>query len=369
MDFKKDYSTYQVEDFAADALFRAWVLGNDPQIHAYWRYWLLENADKKQIVGDAQQLLKTVQNIQPPVSEIEVQEGVEQILDKINTVNDTQYGRIVNMRKPFWIALAATLTLLIVVCLWFFNKKKPVDTEGGILTKIEDTKKAYMPNLLTTSNTQRQPLVITLSDGSVVTLEKGSQLSYPSIFDADKREVTLEGEAFFEITKDQSKPFLVHAQGVMTKVLGTSFRIKAFDKNVKVLVKTGKVAVFTQNDEKETESEKQAIVLTPNQEVEYRSASNRFNKSIQVKPILLTTPAKMKELYFNDTPIPIVFNALAEAYGIEIIYDAEILHNCIITTSLTDEPLFEKLTIICKTIGASYREIDAKIIVTGRGCK
>ena len=365
MDFKKDYSAFNAEDFAADELFRAWVLGNNAQIQAYWRYWLLENPHKKEIVGDAQNILKAVQESQPPVSEIEVNEGVEQILAQIKKVNSPKPMRIIHKRKFFLIGLAATLTLLITSSLWFFYQKKGADTEGGVWVQTVKT----IPILLEASNPQRQPLAVTLSDGSVVTLERGSRLTYPSVFDADKREVTLIGEAFFEITKNPSKPFLVHAQGVMTKVLGTSFRIKAFDKNVKVLVNTGKVAVFTQNDEKETESEKQAIVLTPNQEVEYKSETNRFSKAIQAQPTLLTTPTKMKELYFNDTPIPIVFNALAEAYGIEIIYDEETLHNCIITTSLTDEPLFEKLTIICKTIGASYREIDAKIIVTGRGCK
>ena len=366
MDFKKDYSPFKAEDFAADDLFRAGVLGNDPQIVAFWRYWLLENPHKKDAILAAQNILKAVHAIQPIVSDMEINEGVAEILAKINTTVATQPIRLI-WRKPFVIAIAATLTLLISIPLWLFYAKKPIYTEGSPSTVLEEKGKAII--WLESVNAQRQPLQVNLNDGSVVTLEKDSRLSYPNIFEGDKREVTLLGEAFFEITKNPSKPFLVHAQGVMTKVLGTSFRIRAFDKNVKVLVKTGKVAVFTQNNDKETDAEKQAIVLTPNQEVAYESASNRFNKAIQETPTLLVTPTKMKELYFNDTPIPIVLNALAEAYGIEIIYDEDALHNCIITTSLTDEPLFEKLTIICKTIGASYRELDAKIIVSGRGCK
>ena len=379
MDFNKDYSRYTSADFATDELFRAWVFSNDPQIHAFWKYWVLENSTKQKEILEAQNLLKTVQANQPVVSDSEINEGVENILTKINDGHDAKPVRIVPFRKYFLIGMAATFALLVVGGLWFLstqNSKLKTFTEGVEIVETkqvqkqeEQTNKANTLNLIESVNKQRQPLTVNLPDGSIVSLEKGSRLKYPANFETDKREVFLEGEAFFEVTKNPLKPFLVHAQGVMTKVLGTSFRVKAFDKNVKVQVKTGKVAVFTQGTQKEMDSEKQAIVLTPNQEVVYESASNRFNKAIQELPVLLVTPTKMKELYFNDTPMPIVLNALAEAYGVEIIYDEDILHNCIITTSLTDEPLFEKLTIICKTMGATYRELDAKIIVTGRGCK
>ena len=124
MDFKKDYSAFNAEDFAADELFRAWVLGDDAQIQAFWRYWLLENPHKKEIVGDAQNILKAVQESQPPVSEIEVDEGVEQILAQIKKVNNPKPMRIIHKRKFFLIGLAATLTLLITSSLWFFYQKK-----------------------------------------------------------------------------------------------------------------------------------------------------------------------------------------------------------------------------------------------------
>lgn len=369
MDFEKDYSHFKAADFATDELFRAWVEGNNPQINAFWKYWLLENADKKQEIDEALYLLKSVLDAQPIISEMEVKEGIEGILTRINTVENNQATKIIDFKKYFLIGIAATLGLLVLGGFWFLNSAKPLNTEGGQSVAGTVLKKSDSNTLLEIVNNQRQTRVINLSDGSVVTLERGSRLKYPAVFQNDKREVYLEGEAFFSIAKAPEKPFLVHAQGIMTKVLGTSFRIKAFDKNVKVQVKTGKVAVFTDNKEKESESEKQAIVLTPNQQAEYQSSLNRFNKSVQEVPNLLITDVKIKDLYFDDAPVPTILNALKEAYGIDIIYDEETLHNCIITTSLTDEPLFEKLTIICKTIGATYRELDAKIIITGRGCR
>jgi ferric-dicitrate binding protein FerR (iron transport regulator) len=377
MDFNKEYTHYKAADFATDELFRAYVLGNDPKVHAFWRYWSLENPHKVSELERARRLLEDVWANQADISEEEINDELEKIQVRIqaSSVKTEKIKRFSFFKRRFIMGIAASLVLMSAIGFWFYHQKTTENTEGGTLTdfvsvhKKENTKgTAYIQE---TVNQQRQPLVITLADGSKVTLEQGSKLKYPDSFDADKREVTLEGEAFFEITKNPLKPFLVHARGVMTKVLGTSFRIKAFDKNVKVLVKTGKVAVFTQNEgkEKEAESEKQAIVLTPNQQVTYETASNRFNKSVQEVPILLVKDIKIKDLYFDDAPVASVLNALKDAYGIDIIFDEDILQNCYITTSLTDEPLFEKLTIICKTIGATYRELDAKIIVTGRGCR
>lgn len=375
MDFNKEYAHYKAADFATDELFRAFVLGNDPKVHAFWRYWSLENPHKVPELKEARRLLEDIWANQADISDEEINDELEKIQMRIQTpsVKTEKTTPFLFFNRRFIMGIAASLFLMSAVGFWFYHQKITKNTEGGTLTdfvyahKKENTKGTA--HIQETINEHRQPLAITLNDGSKVILEQGSKLKYPDSFDADKREVTLEGEAFFEITKNPSKPFLVHARGVMTKVLGTSFRIKAFDKNVKVLVKTGKVAVFTQNEEHETESEKQAIVLTPNQQVTYETASNRFNKSVQEIPVLLVKDIKIKDLYFDDAPVATVLNALKDAYGIDIIFDEDILQNCYITTSLTDEPLFEKLTIICKTIGATYRELDAKIIVTGRGCK
>ena len=86
---------------------------------------------------------------------------------------------------------------------------------------------------------------MTLHDGSTVILEPGGEVRYNEKF-LNTREVYLSGDAFFEVTKDASRPFLVYANEITTKVLGTSFRIKAKqgEKEIVVAVKTGKVSVM-----------------------------------------------------------------------------------------------------------------------------
>jgi hypothetical protein len=90
---------------------------------------------------------------------------------------------------------------------------------------------------------QEKVLNYTLPDGTKVSLNRGSKISYPSTFEGQTREITLQGEAFFDVAHDAQHPFIIHAQGADIKVLGTSFNVNAYSKQVKVWVKTGKVQV------------------------------------------------------------------------------------------------------------------------------
>ena len=89
-----------------------------------------------------------------------------------------------------------------------------------------------------------------LEDGSIIWLKGNSSLTYPEHFVNATREVSLIGEALFEVAKDASHPFVVHSNGMNTKVLGTSFNIRPIGNHVEVVVFTGKVAVSLANSSK-----------------------------------------------------------------------------------------------------------------------
>lgn len=84
---------------------------------------------------------------------------------------------------------------------------------------------------------------VVLPDNSHVWLREGSSLRYPASFGDDRRKVSLKGEAFFEVTKDPAKPFLVEASCVEVQVLGTSFNVNSAAEDASVYVSTGKVQV------------------------------------------------------------------------------------------------------------------------------
>lgn len=110
---------------------------------------------------------------------------------------------------------------------------------------------------------------LVLSDGSTVWLNAGSKLSYPDVFTGDKRVVSLEGEAFFDIARHVDMPFYVHAGKVTVKVLGTKFDVKAYqgDAGVSTTLISGKVQVML-DDEPDKK-----IILTPNEKLTVMNAA------------------------------------------------------------------------------------------------
>jgi hypothetical protein len=219
-------------------------------------------------------------------------------------------------------------------------------------------------------NNSNAPLSIKLEDGSVIALAKNAKLSYPKHFEPNKRQVFLSGEAFFEITKNPQKPFYVYSNEVITKVLGTSFTIKAFEDSPEVIVsvKTGKVSVFHQNKIAFADPEEKALIITPNQQIVFARKEESLTKSLVERPILIKDLSQLPEQNFEDKPVSEVLKAIEQAYGVHIIYDAEQLSHCIITTTLANESLYSKLDIMCKTIGASYKIVDAQIVIQSMGC-
>ncbi len=289
----------------------------------------------------------------------------EKIWQKIH-LNTQHSVKILPMQQRLiWrYMVAASLALGISFGLYFFIKvqNKPqisIKTQSGILNQ---------------RNTSDKIISLTFEDGSRIDLSPNAELSYPKHFGADKREVTLKGEAFFQIAKDPLKPFFVYANQTITKVLGTSFTIQALDneKTVTVLVKTGKVSVYTAapraNKHNNNDPETQGVVVTPNQKAIFDLKREDIQKAVVEKPVLLIPALKIEDFIFTDAPVSTIFEAMEKAYGIDIMYDEELLKNCTVTTSLTDVAMFEKLKIICSAIGATYKEIDAQIVITAKGC-
>ncbi|WP_278021700.1 FecR family protein [Flavobacterium ginsengisoli] len=184
----------------------------------------------------------------------------------------------------------------------------------------------------------------------------------------------LSGEGFFEISKNPKKPFFVYANEIVTRVVGTSFRIKAYpdQQNVEVLVRTGKVKVKSNDLVRTTENKE--IVLLPNQALRFARKELVFNKitNITEDPILVNSVRNIEQLSFEFTDIPVaqILETIEQAYLVDIDFPHEKLKDCRLTTSLSDQPLAEKLKIICKSIGndTNYEMNGNQIVITTSGC-
>jgi transmembrane sensor len=215
----------------------------------------------------------------------------------------------------------------------------------------------------TTSTAQQ----FTLPDGSSVTLKPGSSIKFSPDFNMPTREVYLEGEGFFEVVHREDQPFLVYAKDVTTKVLGTSFTVRAFkeDQDVVVAVRTGKVSVFTKLDKSIGKSE---VILTANQQLVFNKDQERLSRGIVDSPQPLAAQEDIVRLRFEEAPVTEIFNALEKLYGVDIVFDDAVLASCTLTTSITDGDLYNKLDLITRAIGARYFLEENRVIVQGKEC-
>jgi ferric-dicitrate binding protein FerR (iron transport regulator) len=212
-----------------------------------------------------------------------------------------------------------------------------------------------------------------LSDGTVIRLQPKGSIEFPEIFGVDKREIVLSGEAFFDVTKDKKRPFIINTDDVTVRVLGTSFNVRAYEgaKEISVAVVTGKVSVYANGDVVETEQSTvdKEIILTPNQEVVYNTVNENFSRKIVDDPQIILEKPTLFSMEYDATPVSKIFQVIEENYGIDIVYDENVLARCSLTTSMAEEGLYERIEIICQAIGAKYEMKDAKIFVTSDGCQ
>jgi transmembrane sensor len=364
-----DYRNFLPEELAADPSFRGWVLYNDPEEEAIWTDWLEQNPDKLELVTTARNFLEITETAFDKISDDEIANEIYRLSHAIGE-KTAKKSTIWRRLRPNWYHMAASVLLLIFAG-WWLNKQTALQQQSdqykAILSQIKEP-------LAEVRNTSDKAQLVVLEDGSSVLLQPQSRITYPKKFEKNRREVFLNGEAFFEVAKNPDKPFYVYARTLATKVLGTSFKVSAFDndKEVKVVVKTGKVSVFPMTkealaDERATEK-LGGMILTPNQQITYAAKELRLTRSLIPDPKLLELPIQRQSFEFKGTPISEVFETLEKSYGVKIIFDGEVMHNCYLTASLADEPLFEKINLICKTIGAEYEQMDASIIINSKGC-
>ncbi|CAG5068218.1 hypothetical protein DYBT9623_00947 [Dyadobacter sp. CECT 9623] len=364
-----NYQNYLPEELAADMSFRKWVLFHDASATAAWARWLEENPDKTELVEKAIALLAATEATFNQISDEEVANEIYRLSHAIGE-KEARKTTVWLKFRPNWYHLAASVIALLFVG-WWLNKqsinRQQSDQYKVILSKIEEP-------LVEQYNSTNKVKLVTLGDGSTVLLQPDSRITYPGKFEGKKREVFLVGEAFFEVAKNPNKPFYVYAHTLATKVLGTSFKVRAFenDKEVKVVVKTGKVSVFPMTKEalasQHADEKLAGMILTPNQQIVFAAKELRLTRSLVPDPKLLELPIQRQSFDFKATPVSEVFATLEKSYGVKIIFDAEVMHNCYLTASLSDEPLFEKMTLICKTLGAEYEQMDASIIISSKGC-
>lgn len=369
------YRDASVEELVWDEAFRRDVLRPTPPGDQAWQTWLRQHPDQAPAVAQARQLVRALYVENAHLTEAELRDLLRTTLDQTERPLPAESERrLETVVRPLtsrpWLRVAASVLLVLGLGYAGWQLSRPAAPVLSVVptaTRSEATWK-------TARNATRSPKLQLLPDGSTVRLQPGAELRYPARFAARQREVHLTGRAFFEVTRQPDQPFFVYANGLVTKVVGTSFLVNADAQNpqVVVAVRTGKVSVFPASELAKTRQSgnyvPRSLLLTPNQRATFERADERLRKDLIEAPLLLATPARPTGFTFDETPVAEVFRTLEAAYGVPIVFDAETLQHCRLTVALGDEPLFEKLDVICRTIGARYERVETQVVVSGRGC-
>lgn len=269
------------------------------------------------------------------------------------------YEKILSRQRPpetsekptvpvwYWVRIAAMLVLFLGAGWWLFRSSPDapptlasVEENSGGEPVIHFTKKDF----------------IKLPDGSTVLLNDDSELSYSLPFGDGPREVTLKGEAFFNIIHDHNKPFVVRTGNISTNVLGTAFNVNARNKNVVVTVERGLVQVA---DETQTLS-----LVRPDERLTVNTLTSNFEKT-EVKATE-EIAWKSKSIVFDDIPLREAADILQAHFGGHINIENPNIENCRINAwFLGNESLDEILEMVCGIRQADYNKKDSTITITG----
>ena len=271
-----------------------------------------------------------------------VRRNRKQILKKINTSPTPWRTNKTSRYTPVFIGgSVAAITLLVICFITPFPKSIPVTEKTGI------TADSYMieKQFIAEDNMKK----IVLADGSTVFLNKGTTVSLRTgKFNAYIRELWLdEGEAFFQVTKDADRPFVVHtSNGIATKVLGTSFNIRAYaelEEQV-ISVNTGRVQVYDESDNKIKNGTSGFMA----------GKTDAHNISAWRSGAILLEDATIKEVAFR----------LKQVFDIDLIYgDAVDLNEEIVTSFTPDMSQEEVIMTICKLYGVHYERDSNRVIL------
>lgn len=354
----EDYEDLTAIELVQDEQFIKWAKhpGLYPELDKFWRAWLVQFPHK---LGELNEAREIIIALGEEGDEQSLLKEEEEVWSRLN--NSIASGKTFPAKKVWMVRSAAMLLMLIAVSILLIARFDKQDEKNAELDS----------NAISITNNGIAPKTIVLGDRSSIILEPKSTLTYPKLFGKNSREVFLSGEAFFEITKEPERPFIVHAGKIVAKVLGTTFTVRAFkdENDILVQVKTGKVSVLISDDDKSSyDSSREGVLLIPNQQAVFSRDEKRISKSLIENPALLN-PLVKRAFVFKDTPVKEIFSALQDAYGVIIVYDEELMRDCALNITLEDMPLYDKIRLICKTLEADYEILDSHIVVSGKGCK
>lgn len=272
--------------------------------------------------------------------EFDVDEAWKKVKSQLNK-NDSKVIPISSTPYFSPLRVAATVFLLVAISVVIYLKTSPpVQTlviESQITTRHD-----------------------TLPDGSTAFLNKKTELHFEYNPREKTRKVKLKGEAYFTIKHEEEKPFIIEADDILVRDIGTEFNLKAWpDKDtIEIVVTHGEVQFYTKNDP--------GLNLKAGEKAIYSKRTKEFYRI--EKPDTNVLAYKTKVFSFNNTDLQSVVALLNDVYNSKIKLASESLYHCRLTANFKEDNPEIIVEVIAETMGLELTKKDDELILSGKGC-
>lgn len=241
------------------------------------------------------------------------------------------------------IAASILIPLILGFSIYFYRENKSLSNFMGTTTSI---------NISSGEKTQ-----IVLPDGTLVSLNSATTLSYPSDFGLNKRNITLSGEAYLEVAKNENIPFCVNTDMISVEVLGTKFNINAYNNSdiVETSLLEGSVKITTRG------KNSRSVILSPHEKAIYLKSRDLL--SVSQTNTHFETAWLRGEMVFRSARFSEIIDKLKKRYGVEIEVNGKGYDEELFTGSFKEDYIINVLKILQNHYSFTYEEVNGKIQV------
>ncbi|MFH5832176.1 FecR family protein [Halalkalibaculum sp. DA384] len=286
------------------------------------------------------------ERITPLMSEIRSEKMWDTIESGIEATPTDKYLTPSGRKSNYYWQVAAVALVVLVSSVVVFSNWADMNQQSQV---------AEQPVLYKAGEDQHK--LLSLSDGTKIRLNSNAQIQISEGYGRSEREVTLTGEAYFEVIHDETRPFVIHTPGASIKDLGTAFNVKADpdEDNVQVAVTEGKVSMWT-----ERQNEEEATELVPGQ-FGYIDLEQR---TIQVDEFGVNNYLSWmnKRLEFNEAPLDKVSLQLSRIFDLSFNYSDEELKRLTLSTDFQYGSVEKVLEVVSMTLHIDYERKDNSVI-------
>lgn len=347
---------YTVEELMLDEGFLDFCLHADSAYRPYWEHVIEQNPAQQAVFNEARNNIKMLGG---NLSEAEILMQIEKVHNLLNSprLKETTEAQVfVQMeeeepaapsvtRRPFKKILmyGVAACLVLILSLYF------------IVPSLSKAKEQTTDTFISVFNSaQGERKRIELPDGTVVVLNTNSQIAINNDYNQTKREVELKGEAFFEVAKDQSKPFIVHSNNFSTTAIGTAFYVHArsADKQYKVDLLEGKVKL---------NAKEKSVFLSQGEQADWKDSNAVFIKSgFDTQQLEQWVKGKIS---FNKTSMGDALRQLEKWYAVDIEIKRKDLLKQSVSGDYENVSLENILKVLCFTFSSTYTYTNNTVII------